>query len=245
MSLTTIQDYVRDPSGNPAVGATVTIDLIAAGTDIGSGFVSSGSYTILDALTVTTDQNGYWSVAVQANSDITPTGTYYRVIYKRFAAAKSMPPFYISVPTVGGPYWVGTIVTNPITVSSGSSATRIGDNTNNTLSLITSTTPVDLQPSGLSVPVSLGVDPIKVKAFVPKAWINDGNTGILAIYDGATLIAASEVNNIYAREVTVYEEITPTPGSHTFTLQGAVVNAGGALRVGPTQSLIRLSVDKV
>lgn len=110
--MTVVQNVARDPSGN-AVRATVTIRLIAGDvTDINvPGFVTDG--TVIGTHQLHTDDDGFWSVDLDPNSDYLPTGTFYEFA-ERPAGTRATYVYYGEVPDVAGPVDLIGILVDPV-----------------------------------------------------------------------------------------------------------------------------------
>jgi hypothetical protein len=76
MATSTITNTITDAGGTPAAGIPVVITLMP-----GSGFRGDAS-EVARITRTTTDSNGLWSVALERNADISPSGTYYQVVEK-------------------------------------------------------------------------------------------------------------------------------------------------------------------
>lgn len=108
--MTVVNNTVTDPGGRALPRTRVTIQLIAAATGVGPGFVGATDVTVIDTWELQTDAAGAWTASLTDNASITPAGTVYRVT--------ELPPggrphtYTISVPT-GAARWVGDILVDP------------------------------------------------------------------------------------------------------------------------------------
>lgn len=76
MALTsTISNVVKDPSGAALVGVPVSVTLMPAG-----GFRVDDATEVARAYNTVTDGSGSWSIALERNSNITPSNTTYEVV---------------------------------------------------------------------------------------------------------------------------------------------------------------------
>jgi hypothetical protein len=114
----TVTNTVTKPGGDVATLATVIIELVA-GVEITSGFVSATNVEILGRNTFSAGTDGTWSKSLTANSELTPTGTMYRVTEQAVGDAESRTVRYIVVPAGAGTHPVRTIEYAPVTAVPG------------------------------------------------------------------------------------------------------------------------------
>jgi len=108
--MTTVENIVTRPGGSIVAGGRVRVRLIASIPAGGAGFATDR--TIISERWLVTDSVGAWSANLTANSAITPAGTVYEVIEN--AGHAGATAYYVTVPSSGGPYWTGDILTtNP------------------------------------------------------------------------------------------------------------------------------------
>jgi phosphatidate phosphatase APP1 len=89
-----VYDYLLDTKGNAVKGAQVTVTLDAAdATTITPQVLLSAV-----AVTATTDSNGFWTVNLVPNANITPANSTYSVQVPGYDA------YQISIPSAGGPF---------------------------------------------------------------------------------------------------------------------------------------------
>lgn len=74
MAAVNITNTVTDPSGTAIVGATITATLMPCG-----GFRADDS-EVAPVEATTTNGSGAWTLSLERNDQITPTGTYYEVV---------------------------------------------------------------------------------------------------------------------------------------------------------------------
>lgn len=89
-----VQNTVLDPSNKPVRNQPVYIKLVGASTFVGS------TIEIIESVTVTTNNVGLWSVALQPNSTVAQAGTYYE------ATEPGGATWTFVVPTGAGPFWL-------------------------------------------------------------------------------------------------------------------------------------------
>lgn len=77
MSKATITNKITDASGNPVAGCAVEVQLLPGG-----GFRTLDSSEVAQTLRTVTDSSGVWSLPLERNQDILPSGTYYQVVEK-------------------------------------------------------------------------------------------------------------------------------------------------------------------
>ena len=108
-----VTNTVTDPAGDPLANVDVIIRLVAALPENRDsvGFDGSGDETIISTVELTTDANGEWTTNLEANTAITPSGTYYVVDERATTPNRRSPVRYrIQVPSSAGPHWVGDIL---------------------------------------------------------------------------------------------------------------------------------------
>lgn len=74
MATSTISNTITDLNGTPLEGVTIEVELKP-----GPGFRISDSSEVSSSDETTTDSNGDWSIALERNTNIDPTGSYYEV----------------------------------------------------------------------------------------------------------------------------------------------------------------------
>ena len=89
--------------------ATVTISLVDQQGRFTSGFIAGTDREVVGLARITVDKTGAWTADLTPTGDITSTAgaTLYRVDERVTLGASAT--YYISVPSSGGPYWVGDI----------------------------------------------------------------------------------------------------------------------------------------
>ncbi len=108
--MTTVRNVITDSSGAPANRARVAITLMAGDRGTEPGYTDGT--TVVPSYFFITDTDGAWSTTLTPNADITPAGTYYRVVESHSGATKIS---LISVPASGGPYdLLDVLVTDPV-----------------------------------------------------------------------------------------------------------------------------------
>ncbi len=108
--MTIVRNVITSATGTPVNRARVAINLVA-GDDRDDPGYTDGT-TIVPTFFFVTATDGAWSTALTPNADITPTGTYYRVVESHNGATKVS---LISVPATGGPYdLLDVLVTDPV-----------------------------------------------------------------------------------------------------------------------------------
>lgn len=115
----TVQNIIKNAAGNAVTGGiVVNIDLVildgSGNATIPQGFVDLGSvstdYSINVGTTVTANSTtGVWTAVLVGNPDISQaTSSLYRIIEN----TSTPRTYYINVPSAGGPYWVGSILSS-------------------------------------------------------------------------------------------------------------------------------------
>lgn len=99
---------VLRPDGTVASYATVEIDLIASTTGKAIGWVPTADLGVGGRTIIKCDAAGAWSISVQPNSLIDPTGTVYQIRYRDGSWSTT---FEILVPDTLGPHRVEDILT--------------------------------------------------------------------------------------------------------------------------------------
>lgn len=107
-----VHNVIQGPDGEPIAGATVTVTLVAGPNSTYPGFTAGA--TIEGVATLVTDALGAWFVDLVPNEDITPAGTYYRIVESPKSTGQRYP-YTVSVPADGGPYNVlNVLVAEPL-----------------------------------------------------------------------------------------------------------------------------------
>lgn len=75
MATSTISNTVTDPSGVAVASCPVTVTLMPSG-----GFRSDTFTEVARTVSTTTNASGFWSLALERNTNITPANTYYEVV---------------------------------------------------------------------------------------------------------------------------------------------------------------------
>lgn len=101
--MTVVQNVARAPGGAPLKKLRVKITLVT-GAGALPGYTSGGD--IVGPAYVTADSNGAWSADLVPNSQITPAGTYYRVVEATTFTT-------ILMPASGGPYQLVDVLCTP------------------------------------------------------------------------------------------------------------------------------------
>lgn len=112
--MATVTNTITKPGGAVAPLATVIVELVAGAT-ITAGFVTATNVEILGRDTFSAGVDGTWSKSLTANSELTPTGTMYRVTEQAVGDALSTTVRYIVVPAGAGTHPVRTIEYAPVT----------------------------------------------------------------------------------------------------------------------------------
>ena len=101
MALKTITGKAQNPDGNNAAFAKITAQLSQACTIPGS------SETLPNLVTVTAAADGTFTLTLQANNDLTPTGTYYTIA--EVGGQGGSYTYTIVVPQTAGPFVISNI----------------------------------------------------------------------------------------------------------------------------------------
>ncbi len=118
--MATVYNTLRSPDGAP-VSASIEVRLIASTTNLDAGgFLSEDEIEILGRWVSQTNSSGEWSVELEPNDGIDPTGTFYE-IKERYLPGKRLNSFYIEVPNSATPtFWVKDILITPPPALGGS-----------------------------------------------------------------------------------------------------------------------------
>lgn len=104
MAVKTVTGKLTGPDNANIAGVLVTAQLSQ------SAVIAATQEVAPVAVTTLTSSTGTWSLSLQANNDMTPTGTYYTVTAGIWSATAV-------VPTTAGPFVIENITTNPPTAS--------------------------------------------------------------------------------------------------------------------------------
>jgi hypothetical protein len=110
MSTTLLFGTVTDPSDVPSSEAFVVAELFARIDGPGVGFVPVDQTEIISATKIQTASDGTWSLALIPNDQITPTGTFWRIVYSHKFNAWGPSVQFASLPTSGTPVWIGDVL---------------------------------------------------------------------------------------------------------------------------------------
>jgi hypothetical protein len=94
MATSVINNTITDPSGTVVGSVPVTATLMPSA---GTGFRTASGTEIAAIESTTSDGAGAWSLTLERNADITPSGTYYRIDESIPAASGGPRTWYISV----------------------------------------------------------------------------------------------------------------------------------------------------
>lgn len=82
MATSVISNTITDPSGTAVSGVLVTATLMPTG-----GFRTSAASEVARTVTTTSNGSGAWTLTLERNSDITPSGTWYEIVEQIPASA--------------------------------------------------------------------------------------------------------------------------------------------------------------
>ncbi len=105
-----IYSTLIEPDGTPIQGATISIDLLWNRRV--QAVADSPEYFIEGRWASLTDANGLWEIDLLSNTEITPTGSVYRITEKPKRYSYFPTIYYVSVPADSATpvdYYVGDI----------------------------------------------------------------------------------------------------------------------------------------
>jgi len=115
----TVQNIIKNAAGNAVGGGiVVNIDLVildgSGNASLPQGFVDLGNvstdYSINVGTTVTANSTtGVWTAVLVGNADVSQaTSSLYRITEN----TSTPRTYYVNVPSSGGPYWVGSVLSS-------------------------------------------------------------------------------------------------------------------------------------
>lgn len=228
MATSTISNTLLKPNGTAATGIQVVITLMPSG-----GFRADTFTEVVRVVTATTDSNGLWSIALERNTNITPSGTFY-VVDERLPASMGGPVSWaIQVGASNQTVQAALISNLPAFTNDNFLTQEAADARYQALSSIGTDTPTTIAPddaasAGVSTAASRGDHRHAIVAAAPSKLDLDGSAS-----------AAEGVSTSFARadhqhtaENDAWTSYTPT-----LTQSGAVtktVNVGKWIRIGRT-----------
>lgn len=107
--MATISETLALPTGAVPEGVTVTVVLAGSdGVPLPAGYATTAGETVIGRYVTTPDTAGLWSLDLERNDQITPTGTAWKVVLS--GSGVSTTPRYVDVDGAG-PFDVADILT--------------------------------------------------------------------------------------------------------------------------------------
>lgn len=202
MATSTISNTITGPTGTAVSGATVRATLMP-----GPGFRVSDSTEVARVVTTTTNGSGAWSLALERNTNITPTGTWYLIEEEIPVAQGGSRTHAIQVGASNQTLLAALISTLPTITASGYLTQAAADARYQALGSLGSGTPATLVPDGAG---TAGVS--------TAASRDDHNHPIAAAVPVATGDANAEgTGNDFARATHVHKGVVANDAWTTYT----------------------------